>query len=56
MNAGRLNALRLVLAFVGFGAALLGLAFEDRRLTWVAIAALLGSLLMRLMLRRGKPM
>ncbi len=31
--------LRLGLAFAGFAAALLAIAFEDRRLGWVAIAA-----------------
>jgi hypothetical protein len=44
--------LRLGLAFGGFAAALLAVAFEDRRLGWGAIALLVGSLLVRVIERR----
>ncbi len=46
--------LRLGLALTGFAAALLAIAFEDRRLGWAAIALLAGSLLIRLLHGRGK--
>jgi Flp pilus assembly protein TadB len=50
-----LNRLRLGLAICGFVLALLGVALDDVRLAWAAIAVLLGSLLLRLILRnRGK--
>jgi uncharacterized membrane protein len=47
-----LTALRIGLALAGFAAALLAVAFEDRRLSWAAIALLAGSLLVRLIQRR----
>jgi hypothetical protein len=47
-----LTALRLGLAVAGFAAALLSVAFEDRRLAWVAIVLLAGSLAIRLLQRR----
>lgn len=47
-----LNLLRLVLALAGFAAALLAVAFEDRRLGWAAIVLLIGALLARLLHRR----
>jgi hypothetical protein len=49
-----LNVVRLVLALAGFAAALMAVAFEDRRLGWAAIALLAGSLLIRLLHGRGK--
>jgi hypothetical protein len=42
---------RLGLAFAGFAAALLAIAFRDQRLGWGAIALLGGSLVMRLVQR-----
>jgi len=46
------NYLRLGLALCGFALALLGVAVDDVRLVWAAIAVLLGSLLLRLILRK----
>lgn len=48
-----MNYLRLGLALCGFALALLGVAIEEPRLVWGAIAVLLGSLLLRLILRKG---
>jgi hypothetical protein len=48
------NYLRLGLAFGGFATALLAVAFEDRRLGWGAIVLLAGSLLVRVIERRGR--
>ncbi|HWN18400.1 MAG TPA: hypothetical protein VNO19_05735 [Gemmatimonadales bacterium] len=47
-----MNYLRLGLALCGFALALLGVAVDDVRLVWAAIAVLLGSLLLRLILRK----
>jgi uncharacterized membrane protein len=47
-----LAAIRIGLALAGFAAALLAVAFEDRRLSWAAIALLAASLLIRLIQRR----
>jgi hypothetical protein len=47
------NYLRLGLAICGFVLALLAVTLDDPRLAWSAIAALLGSLLLRLILRKG---
>lgn len=47
-----MNYLRVGLALVGFVLALLGVAVDDVRLVWAAIAVLLGSLLIRLILRK----
>ena len=47
-----MNNLRLVLAVCGFVLALLGVALNDVRLAWGAIAVLLGSLILRLILRK----
>jgi hypothetical protein len=47
------NYLRVGLAICGFVLALLAVALDDVRLAWSAIAALLGSLLFRLILRKG---
>jgi hypothetical protein len=44
--------LRLGLALSGFVLAILGVALGDLRLAWAAIAVLLGSLLLRLILRK----
>jgi Flp pilus assembly protein TadB len=46
------NYLRLGLALCGFVLALLGVAVDNVRLVWAAIAVLLGSLLFRLILRK----
>ncbi len=48
-----MNHLRLGLALGGFVLALLGVALNDLRLAWGAIAVLLGSLILRLILRKG---
>ena len=48
-----MNRLRLALALAGFGLAALGVAFNDPRLVWGAIAVLLISLILRLALRNG---
>lgn len=47
-----MNYLRLGLAVAGFILALLGVAADDMRLVWAAIALLLGSLLFRLILSK----
>jgi len=44
--------LRLGLAFAGFAAALLAIAFENRRLGWGAIALLAASVAVRVVQRR----
>jgi hypothetical protein len=44
--------LRLGLALSGFVLALFGVALGDVRLVWAAIAVLLGSLIIRLILRK----
>jgi hypothetical protein len=46
------NQARLLLALAGFVAAVLSIALEDRRLAWGAIALLIASLILRLLLRR----
>lgn len=46
-----MNRLRLGLALSGFVLALFGVALDDLRLAWAAIALLLGSLILRLILR-----
>ena len=46
--------LRLGLAFGGFAVALLAVAFEDQRFGWGAIGLLVGSLLVRIIERRGR--
>jgi len=51
----RLTVFRVGLSLAGFGAALLAVALEDRRLTWAAIALLAGSLAVRLVQRRNQP-
>jgi hypothetical protein len=43
--------IRIGLALAGFTVAVLAIAFEDHRLGWVAIALLLGSLIVRLVQR-----
>ena len=47
-----MNYLRLGFAIAGFILALLGVAADDIRLVWAAIALLLGSLLVRLILSK----
>ena len=49
-----MNHLKIGLALAGFGSALLGVAFDERRLAWVAIVLLAGSLLLRLWLERRR--
>ena len=50
-----MNRLRLALALAGFLLALLSVAFDERRLGWVAILLLAGSLVVRFWVRR-KPL
>jgi hypothetical protein len=45
------NRVRLGLALAGFVAAVLGIALNDQRLTWGAIALLIASIILRLLLR-----
>jgi Flp pilus assembly protein TadB len=47
-----MNHLRLGLAICGFFLAVLAVALDELRLVWGAIAVLLGSLLLRLILRK----
>ncbi|HUR94537.1 MAG TPA: hypothetical protein VMY76_08130 [Gemmatimonadales bacterium] len=47
-------AIRLGIALAGFAAALLAIAFEDRRFGWIAIGFLVASLLVRLAGRRRR--
>lgn len=47
-----MSYLRLGLALCGFVLALFGVALGDVRLVWAAIAVLLGSLILRLILRK----
>ena len=47
-----MSYLRLGLAVAGFTLAVLGVAADDIRLVWAAIALLLGSLLVRLILSK----
>ncbi len=47
-----MNYVRLGLAAIGFVLALLGVATDNMRLVWGAIAVLLGSLLLRLIQRK----
>jgi hypothetical protein len=46
------NRLRIGLALCGFVLALLGVALDDSRLAWGAIAMLTASLLLRLVMRK----
>jgi hypothetical protein len=48
-----MTRLRLGLAFAGFAVALLAVAADQQRLAWGAIALLSGSLIVRLIQRRG---
>jgi hypothetical protein len=50
-----MSRLRLTLALVGLLLAALSVAFDERRLGWVAIVLLAASLVLRVWLRR-KPM
>jgi hypothetical protein len=47
-----MNQLRLGFALAGFVVALLSVALNDRRLAWAAIALLIVSLILRLILRK----
>jgi hypothetical protein len=47
-----MNRLRLTLALVGLLLAALSVAFDQRRLGWVAIGLLAASLVLRVWLRR----
>jgi hypothetical protein len=55
VTPSRWMLLRIGLALAGFAAALLAVAFEDRRLAWAAIALLVCSLIVRLLQRRRNP-
>jgi hypothetical protein len=46
------NHLKLGLALAGFMLAVLSVAYDERRLGWAAIALLVGSLALRLWLRK----
>jgi len=48
-----MSHLRMGLALCGFVLAVLGVAMDDVRLVWGAIAVLLASLILRLVLRKG---
>jgi hypothetical protein len=50
------TVLRVGLALAGFAVAVLAIALEDRRLGWGAIALLLGSMIVRLLQRRDRPL
>jgi uncharacterized membrane protein YfcA len=47
-----MSRLRIAAALAGFVAALLGVALDDQRLAWMAIALLTVSLILRLVLRK----
>jgi hypothetical protein len=47
-----MSRVRTVFALLGFGAALLGIAFGDTRITWLAMALLAISLVVRLIMRK----
>ncbi len=47
-----MSRLRLGLALAGFVLALIGVVLQNARLGWAAIAVLVGSLIMRVILRR----
>ena len=49
-----MNRFRLGFAVLGFALALLSVALQDIRLGWAAIAALLISVIARLLLRKGE--
>lgn len=49
-----MNSLRIGLALGGFVLALLGVAYDERRVAWAAIGLLAGSLLLRLWLRKRR--
>jgi hypothetical protein len=46
-----MNHLKLALALAGFLLAVLSVALDEKRLAWIAIALLIGSLMLRLWLR-----
>jgi uncharacterized membrane protein YfcA len=47
-----MSRLRIAFALAGFIAALLSVALDDNRLAWLAIALLIVSLILRLLLRK----
>ena len=47
-----MSRLRLALALIGFLAAVLGVATDDRRIVWIAIALLSASFLLRRLQRK----
>jgi uncharacterized membrane protein YfcA len=47
-----MSQLRIAAALAGFVAALLSVALDDKRLAWAAIALLVVSLIIRLILRK----
>jgi uncharacterized membrane protein YfcA len=47
-----MTRLRIAFAIAGFLAALLSVALDDQRVAWIAIALLMVSLALRLVLRR----
>ena len=47
-----MSQLRIVFVLAGLVAALLGVALDDKRLAWAAIALLAVSLILRLILRK----
>lgn len=48
-----MNRLRLGLALAGFAAAVLAVSLGDERVGWTAIALLVGSVIVRLLQKRG---
>jgi hypothetical protein len=54
LTSRHLTLVRIGLSLAGFAAALLAVTLEERRLTWAAIALLVGSLILRLIQRRQK--
>ena len=50
------TALRIGLALAGFAVAVLSVALENHWLGWAAMVLLLGSLIVRLLQRRNRPM
>jgi hypothetical protein len=47
-----MSRFRIGFAFAGFLAALLSVALNDDRIAWLAIALLIGSLILRMILRK----
>ena len=49
------NRVRLALSLSGMVVAVVAILLEDRRVVWGAIALLAASLLLKLVVRRGRP-